>query len=295
MESVDQPPVVRTAHWPTELRALLYVAKQEMLVQSRYPTKFSLDLLGPLLGIAPIVLTAYVLSGGRHSEGLAAAANISDHFTFIMLGYIAYTALGFGNPVVFYTGVPWSLRFQQTAGVLERNLLAPIRRETLLGGVGLYYGALYLVHVGYLLAAGSLIFGFGLTVSPGNLLIAGAVLLSLFVMSLGMGLIASSIVLAVKDESTATLIVHRPFLILSGAYFLVDIMPQPFRLIAMANPVAYAVDAFRGTLSTSTILLPLPAELAIVFGSSVGIFVLGVWVLRLSLNRLMRTGEMTFF
>jgi len=33
---------------------------------------------------------------------------------------------------------------------------------------------------------------------------------------------------------------------MSGAYFLLPTVPEPFRTLAWLNPIAYAVDAFRG-------------------------------------------------
>ena len=57
---------------------------------------------------------------------------LPDHFTFIMLGYMAFAALGVGNPIMHYTGSAWAMRAMQETGTLERNLLAPAPREALI-------------------------------------------------------------------------------------------------------------------------------------------------------------------
>ena len=89
--------------------------------------------------------------------------------------------------------------------------------------------------------------------------------------------------------------IHRPFLLLAGAYFLVDLLPQPFRFLAMVNPLAYAIDAFRGSLSSSTLLLPQPVECVIAAGPTVLIGVVGVWVFRRVLDRQLRSGELSLY
>ena len=101
--------------------------------------------------------------------------------------------------------------------------------------------------------------------------------------------------LVMRDGSVALLVIHRPFLLLTGAYFLADLLPQPFRFLAMVNvsPLAFAIDAFRGSLSNST--LPLPVECIIVAVSTVLMGVVGIWVFRRVLDRQLRTGELSLY
>ena len=131
--------------------ATLVIARNELVLQTRYRTKFLLDLFSPALALAPIVLTAYFLTAGRESSYLARTVQVPDHFTFILLGYMAFAALGVGNPIMHYTGSAWAVRMRQETGTLERNLLSPAPREALVLGTGLYYAVLYLFHLGCVL------------------------------------------------------------------------------------------------------------------------------------------------
>ena len=275
--------------------ATLVIARNELVLQTRYRTKFLLDLFSPALALAPIVLTAYFLTAGRESSYLARTVQLPDHFTFILLGYMAFAALGVGNPVMHYTGSAWAVRMRQETGTLERNLLSPAPREALVLGTGLYYAVLYLFHLGCVLIASLLFFDIQLTTTPVGIAVAVALVLAMSLMSILLGFLMSSVSLLMRDGSVALLVIHRPFLLLTGAYFLVELLPQPFRFLAMINPLAYAIDAFRGSLSSSTLLLPLPIECAIVAGSTVLIGIVGVWTYRQVLNRQLRRGDLSLY
>ncbi len=51
------------------------------------------------------------------------------------------------------------------------------------------------------------------------------------------------------------LLLYRPMAIVSGAYFVIELIPQPFKALAYLNPLAYAIDSFRGALTGTTLLL----------------------------------------
>lgn len=277
------------------INAVWVIAWNELTLQTRYRTKFFLDLFSPALALAPIILTAHFLTAGRESSYLAETVALPDHFTFIMLGYMAFAALGVGNPIMHYTGSAWAMRAMQETGTIERNLLAPAPRESLVLGTGLYYAALYLFHVACVLLASLLFLDIQLEISVGGAAIAGYLLIAMSVMSILLGFLMSAVSMVMRDGSVALLVIHRPFLLLTGAYFLVELLPQPFRFLAMINPLAYAIDAFRGSLSTSTLLLPLPVECAIVTGATALIGIVGVWIYRRTLNRQLRKGDLSLY
>jgi ABC-2 type transport system permease protein len=128
--------------------------------------------------------------------------------------------------------------------------------------------------------------------APGTVLLAGAVLALVFVMSAGLGLVSAAVLLTWRDQSLMMILVHRPLLLLSGAYFLIPAIPEPFRTLARLNPVAYAIDAFRGALSGVTILLPLEGDLAVLLATSVATLAAGVYLFQRLMARWLRTGAL---
>jgi ABC-2 type transport system permease protein len=98
-----------------------------------------------------------------------------------------------------------------------------------------------------------------------------------------------------KDQSLMMILVHRPMLLLSGAYFLIPTIPEPFRTPAHLNPIAYAIDAFRGSLSGVTVLLPLPADLVILLVSSLATLAAGLYLFDRLMARWLRTGSLGIY
>ena len=272
------------------LRIVLTVARRELLVELRQRNKFLLDLTGHFLGLAPVLLTAWAASGGGLTRGSGPGG--TDWLTFVLLGYIAFAAYGVASPVISFTGMAFGLHNEQIQGTLERSLLAPAPRLAVVFGTGAYYTALYLFHVVTLLLASAFFLGLDVVWTPGTALLAAAVLLLVFVMSAGLGLVSAAILLTWKDASLMMIVVHRPMLLLSGAYFLIPTIPEPFRTLALLNPIAYAIDAFRGSLTGATMLLPLSADLAIFCISSFATLAAGLYLFDRLLTRWLRTGSL---
>lgn len=282
-----------TQDWSSLNRFVLVmatVARRELLVESRQRNKFILDLTGHFLGLAPIMLTAWAVTGAGASAGRSIGG--MDWLTFVVLGYIAFTAYGVASPVLSFTGMSFALHEEQTVGTLERSMLAPAPRLAVVLGSGVYYTALYVFHVASLLLLSAWILPVRVTWSPGLVLQATGVLALIVVMSIGFGIVSAAVLLTVRDQSLMMIVVHRPMLLLSGAYFLIPYIPEPFRSLARLNPIAYAVDAFRGSVTGVTILLPLPLELAILLITSIGTVAGGLLLFNRLMERWLRTGSL---
>lgn len=273
---------------------LLTIARRELQVETRYRAGFILNMTGHLLGLLPVLLTAWAVSGGG-APGRGLLPGGADWLTFVTLGYIAFAAYGVASPVLSFTGLPFSLHQEQALGTLERSLLAPAPRLVVALGSGAYYTALYLFHVVSLLLLSGLLLPLQIAWSPGVVALAALVLLLIILMSLGFGIISAAILLTLKDESLMMILVHRPMLLLSGAYFLIPFIPEPFRTLAWFNPIAYAIDAFRGSLSGVTILLPLPWSILILALSALGAVAGGLFLFNHLMQRWLRAGSLGLY
>jgi ABC-2 type transport system permease protein len=282
-----------TADWSglrDSLHVIGIVAGRELLTEQRYRTKFLLDITGHLLGLLPVLLTAWAVTGG-HAPGSHLAG--VDWITFVVLGYAAFAAFGLASPILSFTGMAFALNHEQITGTLERSLLAPAPRLAVILGSGVYYTALFLFHVVTLLLLGGLVLGITVHWSPGRVALAALVLLLIVVMSTGFGLLTSALMLTLKGDDILMTLIFRPLLLLSGAFYLIPFIPEPFRTLAWFNPIAYAIDAFRGSLSGVTILLPLPVELMILAACSVGSLIGGLMLFNRLLARWLRTGALS--
>ena len=269
-----------------------HIAARELLIQSRSRNKFFSDTLSHFLGIAPILLITFALSGsGIDGSGISDITR--NHLVFVILGYTAFMAFGFGTPVMVYTGMAWGISEEVHTGTIERNFLAPVPRTLIVLGIGSYYIALYAFHVLTLVLLAALLLGDGMEFTADGILIATNAVVGLLFLSVGLGVASAGLYLHLRDGSFFLLVVHRPFMVLSGAIFIIDLLPGPLQWIARINPVSYGIDAFRGALSDSETFLPAWTEIGIVYGAGVAVLILGIWTFRSVINRQLRTGELT--
>ena len=71
--------------------------------------------------------------------------------------------------------------------MLERNLLAPMPREALILGTGVYYAVLFLFHVVYVLAASLIFLDLDFTLTASGVAVAGGLLIAMSLMSILLG------------------------------------------------------------------------------------------------------------
>ena len=156
--------------------------------------------------------------------------------------------------ILLETHVAGGLATEMAAGTLERLFTMPVHRLSLVLGIAIYYLVLFCYQSITLFAGAALLVGFEPAVTAGGLLQAALALLLLLALNLFLGIAAAGLVMAFKDHTVSVLLFHRPMAMLSGAYFLVELIPNPFRWLACVNPVAWAIDLFRGTLTGTTLL-----------------------------------------
>lgn len=275
-------------------RIIRLVALRELTVQSKYRNKFFVDVFSHFLGVLPILLITIAMSGSS-LDGGSLSDITATRTVFVLLGFIAFLAFGFGTPIMLYSGMGWGISTEVTAGTLERNFLAPVPRHNIVLGLGLYYVILYAFHVMSLLLLAIFVFGDEMSLTSSGLITALATVIGLLFLSTGMGLFSAGIFLLVRDTSFFQILVHRPFMILSGAIFVLDLLPTPIRFLARLNPLTYGIDAFRGSLSGTTTFFSPWIEIGIVFGASVALMIIGALFMNAVIRHQMRTGELTSY
>ncbi len=271
-------------------RLLWHIAAKELRLQASYRNKFLSDVSSHILGIAPILLITLALSGAEAGSELTELNR--SQLLFVILGFTAFMAFGFGTPIMLYTGMAWAMTEEVHTGTIERNFLAPVPRTVVVLGHGAYYAALYAFHSVSLLMLAVVLLGGSMTITAESIAVSALTVIGLVALSLGVGLASAGLYLLVRDGSFFLLVVHRPVLILSGAIFLIDLLPRPLQILARLNPVTYGIDAFRGALGGRDTLAPLWTEVGIVYLSAVAAFVVGAWIFRRVIARQLRTGEL---
>ena len=268
-----------------EFRSLWRVTQNQLNHSMRYTNKFRLELIGHVFIVLPVVLTAWAFSDGRSSARLESLTGLPDQLTFVILGFVAFSALGVGNMVLQDSHVAGGVWYEMITGTMERMFILPVRRITVILGIANYYVLLFTLHAITLFGGAWIIFGFNPEISLGGLVLAIYALVCLLALNLSIGIMGAALTLATRDAQTYLLLIHRPAAIASGAYFLIEIIPQPFKAFAYANPIAYAVDAFRGALTNNPLLMD---SLVLEFAVLTGIVIIAGAAAALVYTRMMR-------
>jgi ABC-type polysaccharide/polyol phosphate export permease len=183
-----------------------------------------------------------------------------------------------------------------TTGTLERMFVLPVRRATVVLGIANYYVLLFTFHAATLFIGVWIIFGFNPDFSASGLLLGGYALVCLLALNLSIGVMGAALTLAYKDGQIYLLLIHRPAAIVSGAYFLVELIPQPFKALAYINPIAYAIDAFRGALNDKPLLMDSVAlEFAILTGIVIATRAAAIVVYTRMMRKMDREGTLGMF
>jgi ABC-2 type transport system permease protein len=202
--------------------------------------------------------------------------NLSDgNFTaYLVAGAVVMTS------VFSSTFASASYYRDRDSGVIRMLLVSPHDVRTLLLGkslAGLVIGCMQALVV-LLIAAPFVDFRWQYGVIPGVLLAIGTIaLLNLFLS--GIAQVLASRIQTMQGFHLVMNLALFPLLFFSGAFFPIDDLPGWLRVLALANPLTYAVDALQLAIYTGagdsylglTIDIPLLGTLAVVvyaFGAS---------------------------
>ncbi len=175
-----------------------------------------------------------------------------DYITFLVTGMVAMTA--FIGSFVSGISVIWDKQF----GFLKESLVAPAPRSAIILGRMLGDAIVNTIQ--------SLLIILLALVVAHSIKLAGIpfALLYVFIMSLGLTGVGVAISLKLSSIEGFQMIVNlitMPLIFMSGAFYPVDSMPGWMKIIALLNPLTYAVHGSRywlvGITSSSRIFTPL--------------------------------------
>ncbi len=190
--------------------------------------------------------------------------------------YIQYIAPGIIMMAVIthsYANVVSSFFGSKFQRYIEEMLIAPIPNGLILAGY-ISGGVARGLTVGLVVTVVALFFT-KLTLYSLPIVVA-TVLLTSTLFSLG-GLINGIFARNFDDTSIIPTFVLTPLTYLGGVFYSIDLLPEFWRTVSLANPILYMVNAFRyGILGVSDI--PIATAFTVI-----GMFILGLWTLSLHL------------
>lgn len=202
-----------------------------------------------------IVWLVYSTTNGLAVTFIAAGANALDSaaqidvqfFTlYLLLGTLVWRFLS-----NIFTLTSEVIAWERWEGTIEYTLMAPVRRWIHLVGQTLYsiiYSLITTLIIGAIMA---LFFEINLT----NANLFGALLITLAgsISLIGIGIVASILPLLYPERGAQmTHIIQASFLLISGVYYPITVLPGWMQTLASLSPVTYVLDGIRATIIDGT-------------------------------------------
>ncbi len=231
-------------------------------------TRFTRIWLQTILPSAVTMTLYFVIFGNLIGKRIGQMGGYS-YMEFLAPGLIMMAIItnSYGNVVSSFFGAKFIRH-------IEEMLVAPIPNYVILCGYvtgGVARGLI----VGVVVTIVALFFT-RLQVSSFPVMIS-IVLLTAIVFSLG-GLINGIFAKNFDDTSVIPTFVLTPLTYLGGVFYSIDLLPNLWQKVSLANPILYMVNAFRyGILGVSDI--PLSIAFAVIGGFVVGLFALSLYLM----------------
>lgn len=241
------------------------------VIWTKHMTKF-LRSTEELLGLA-LQSVLWVVLFGVGMRGVVPEVDGSDYMSYILPGIVALSALGGA------VGGGMVLLDERLRGILKEYLAAPIPRLSILLGSATSTATKALFQAAIMLVVGVLM-GARLSLNPLGWL-GALLLLGLFAVGFsGLALAVAAVSRSIAGYHGMIFLFNLPLLFASNALYPLAVLPSWMKLIVLANPTTYLIDAVRALAFGAAPTLPLALCVAVV-----ALFAaLGTW-LALSLFR----------
>ena len=254
----------------TEMRAAF---RKDVRVYLRYPSLILSEFITlPAWFVLFAVGVASFIPKGGVTKTLGPT---TQPFTFFYWGFVFL--------IIFSTsiwGIGQYIRTEQLQGTIEQLFLAPISRLNIIFG---RFARTFFTDVAIIGYTALLIGGLGhQQISVLNPLIFLEVFPIIYLGVLGFGLIFAAIAFRLKSFNILSNLTQFLIIGLCGVFFPLTVLPTAVRLVSLTLPFTYFADLLRYAAAGSTTLLNPAFEILIAFGLSLGLFILGLILFRMT-------------
>lgn len=249
--------------WPRVLGASFV---RDMWTATSYRMGFLLSTGGSLAS----VLSVYFLGqafGGQLGGSLTAYGG--NYFAFAIVGIALSNLLALG-----LSGISSRVREGQLMGTLELMLLSPNRLWVLLVGASLWAHAMAVVTLLIYTVVG---LALGLNLGGANVPVALAALALAVVAFNGMGLVAASVVIVIKQGNPISLLLGMASVLLAGVFYPVSVLPVWLQALAQLLPLTHALELVRRATLNGEGFATLWPQFAALAALGVVLVPLGLW------------------
>ena len=183
------------------------------------------------------------------------------------------------------------IAWERWEGTIEYTLMAPVQRWVHLVGQTIYsliYGLVSSLVIGVAMAL-----FFQLDLSKANLAGAGAVILAGSLSLIAIGIVASILPLLYPERGAQmTSVVEASFLLISGVYYPISVLPEWMQAVAKVSPVTFVLDGTRTAVLDGAPLSELWQHIVPLLILGVIALPVGLRLFRVAENYAKRTGKL---
>ena len=263
------------------MREALAIMRVSWLSALSYRTQMAFGVAGLLVSILPLYFVSRALQP-LMEESIRGEGQ--QYFAFLVVGLV--TAAFVANAV---NGLPHAMNSDIATGALEAMLATPARIPALLVGmVGQTFT--WTVLRGIILLTSAWILGAHLVWS--NALVCVVLLLLIILTYAPVGVIAASLILAVRTAGPLTTGVLWASTLLGGVYYPTKVVPSWLALVSDFVPLSYGLRAMRRSLIDGAPITAIAGDVARMVGLGAILFVIGALMFRWALGYAKRAGTL---
>lgn len=184
----------------------------------------------------------FIAQGTEELSGSPVNFDVQYFTMYLIIGTLVWRYLS-----IIFELTSEVIAWERWEGTIEYTLMAPVKRWVhLVGQTG--YSLLYSLITTILIAIAMALM-FELDISKANLWGAGAVILGGSLSLIALGIIASILPLLYPERGAQmTHMVQASFLLVSGVYYPITVLPEWMQTLAIFSPVTYVLNGTRDAI-----------------------------------------------
>ncbi len=225
---------------------------------------------------------------GKGASQITGQELIDTNFliTYLLIGTLVWRFLA-----SIFNNISEMIAWERWEGTIEYTFMAPVRRFNQMIGQTLFaivYSLIFTVIIGVIVSA-----FFDLSFQDADMMSAFIILLVGSISFVAIGIVASILPLLYPERGAQmTNIVQAFFLLVSGIYYPVDVLPKWLQVLAKISPATYVLEGMRAALLPSTAEKSATSYVLPLLVMGVVMLPLGVYLFQRAERYTKRTGKL---
>jgi ABC-2 type transport system permease protein len=224
---------------------------------------------------------------GAGMEAISGVAVDTDYLImYLLIGTMVWRFLA-----IVFDNISEMIAWERWEDTIEYTFMAPVTRFTQMMGQTIFAVIYSLIFTGLILFVVALFFQ--LNLREANLFGATIMLLAGSISFIGLGIVASVLPLLFPERGAQmTNVIQAIFLLISGVYYPIQVLPGWMQLLARVSPATFVLEGMRATILEGAPTVSLwPYLWPLLVAGAIAI-PLGLWIFRLGERYAKRTGKL---